>query len=281
MFNSGVMNDRGTCFKSSSITESCLDENEGIDIDAAYGPCPDVHSSSGEYASRFKGSLGQWVLRRQAESVLQLLREHQVVTVLDIGGGHGQIAPFICEAGYRVTVVGSRQGCAERIAPLIEDGRCVFVVASLTALPFADESFDAVVCLRQLSHIDKPEEMIREWCRVARRIVVADYSSKRSFNSCSSYLFPFKRFVERNTRRFRVFSDRELGAQLQRWGFSVDATIRQFFFPLALYRAVGSMQVAIAVEGLCDRLRLTKLFGSPVIVAAVTTAVTVVESTGV
>ncbi len=51
-------------------------------------------------------------------------------------------------------------------------GRQSLVCGSVEALPFAPNSFDAVVCLEVLEHLDKPAGAVRELARVARRALV-------------------------------------------------------------------------------------------------------------
>ncbi len=68
----------------------------------------DVSSSSDDYARRFAGAVGQWFLDIQTGITLDLLRElPPAASVLDVGGGHAQVAPPLIAAGYDVTVIGS------------------------------------------------------------------------------------------------------------------------------------------------------------------------------
>ena len=39
--------------------------------------------------------------------------------MLDVGGGHGQLAIPLCRAGYRVTVLGSDASCRRRLEALV------------------------------------------------------------------------------------------------------------------------------------------------------------------
>jgi ubiquinone/menaquinone biosynthesis C-methylase UbiE len=45
-------------------------------------------------------------------------------------------------------------------------------VQSVLALPFADRSFDAVLCMEVLEHLQHPADAVRELARVARDVVV-------------------------------------------------------------------------------------------------------------
>src|SRR5687767_14815796 len=96
----------------------------------------DIVTSSEDYARRFAGSVGRWFLETQARLTFELLRPLPAgASVLDVGGGHAQIAPALIDAGYNVTVVGSHPVCGARLAPWTASGRCRFEVADLRSLP--------------------------------------------------------------------------------------------------------------------------------------------------
>lgn len=229
----------------------------------------DVETSSDGYSQRFAGPVGRWFLEVQARTTLELLRDLPAgSTVLDVGGGHAQIAPALVDAGHEVTVVGSSPHCGGRLTEYVRRGRCHFGVADLRALPYGDESFTAVTCFRLLPHsIDWPH-LVGELCRVARRAVVLDYPSSRSVNVVADRLFALKHRVERNTRPFALFHPRQIGRAFARSGFDVRAERPQFLLPMVLHRLVRSAAVSRAAETPARLLGLTRAFGSPVIVRA-------------
>ena len=229
----------------------------------------DIGTSSEDYARRFTGGVGRWFVATQSRITLGLLRALPAgASILDVGGGHAQIAPPLIEAGYEVTVVGSDPVCSARLEPWIAQGRCRFEVADLQRLPYADASFDAVVCLRLLPHSIDWTNLVRELCRVARRSVIVDYPSTRSANAFSAHFFTIKRGIELNTRRFLVFRPREINAAFQHAGFSVSAERPQFLLPMVLHRLSNRAALSKAAEAPGRLLGLTRWFGSPVIIRA-------------
>ena len=54
-------------------------------------------------------------------------------TVLDVGGGHGQLAVPLCRDGWRVTVLGSAESCRHRVREVVDSGACEFVVGNVLA----------------------------------------------------------------------------------------------------------------------------------------------------
>jgi 2-polyprenyl-3-methyl-5-hydroxy-6-metoxy-1,4-benzoquinol methylase len=225
----------------------------------------DVETSSAGYARRFAGPVGAWFLERQARSTLELLAPWPAASILDLGGGHGQLTGPLLEAGHQVTVYGSAPACRERVARWVDDGRARFACGDLLHAPWPDQSFDVLVCFRLLPHVTRVDELTGELCRLARRAVIVDYPTLRSANAVSGALFGLKKRVEGNTRPFTVFRDAEIEGAFAARGFRVAGRRPQFFFPMALHRAFGMASLARGLEAVAAALALTRSFGSPVI----------------
>ena len=102
------------------------------------------------------------MLEAQERAVRDLLGAPGGATVLDVGGGHGQLALPLAAAGWRVTVLGSDPVCARRIAPAVAAGRVQFVAGDVLALPFPDRAFDFVVSVRLLPHCERWPALVAE-----------------------------------------------------------------------------------------------------------------------
>jgi SAM-dependent methyltransferase len=236
---------------------------EGLREDA------DIGTSSEEYARRFTGGVGRWFVKTQERLTLDLLRGlPRGSTVLDVGGGHAQIAPALVERGFEVTVVGSDPVCASRLSSLVEAGRCRFEAVDLQKLPYPARAFDAVVCLRLLPHSVWWTGLIRELCRVARQSVLLDYPSLRSVNILAGRLFKLKKGIELNTRGFIMFTPREIDAAFEDCGYRVEAERPQYLLPMALHRWLDTAPLSRVAEVPGRYLGLTRWFGSPVIARA-------------
>lgn len=226
----------------------------------------DVDSATDLYASRFAGPIGEWMLAVQRDALRQLLTLPAGSTVLDIGGGHAQLIPILLDAGYTVTLHGSCRAAQGRAAPFIEQGRCRWTEGPLDTLPHGDESFDAVVSFRILSHVTDWHALIREMCRVSRQVVILDYPSLESVNRISSALFGLKQQVEKTTRPFTVFHDAEVRAALTEGGCVAHHEVRQYLLPMAAHRALRSPRISGWLEGLAHRTGVTARVGSPVVI---------------
>jgi SAM-dependent methyltransferase len=229
----------------------------------------DIETASDDYASRFAGGVGKWFVERQASVTLALLRGLPAgASVLDVGGGHAQLAPCLAEAGYRITVAGSAPAAGSRLAAWVLAGKGSFEVVDLLALPHADAAFDAVLCFRLLPHSVDWRRLLGGLCRVSRLSVVVDYPSSRSVNVVAERLFSWKQRIERNTRPFRLFAPAEIKREFARHSFEVVATRPQFLWPMVLHRAHGSLPLARLLEAPGHALGVTAALGSPVIVRA-------------
>lgn len=228
----------------------------------------DVETSSEDYARRFAGPVGEWLLSVQTRLTLQLLARFPGSSVLDVGGGHAQLAAPLAEAGFDVTVLGSTEACGERVRALLDAGRARFRSGDLLRAPFASMSFDIVVCYRLLPHVEQWRALVAELCRLARWAVIADYPTTRSLNAFSERLFGWKKRVEGNTRPFRVFRDAELKQAFEAASFKLAARRPELFWPMAMHRALRAPVLSRELEGLASALGLTHRFGSPVIVRA-------------
>jgi 2-polyprenyl-3-methyl-5-hydroxy-6-metoxy-1,4-benzoquinol methylase len=225
----------------------------------------DIETSSDEYARRFSGSIGNWFLQVQERATLSMLAPHAGASVLDVGGGHGQLLGALVANGYKVTVFGSADVCQTRIRKFIDGNRCSFQVGNILDLPYPPGGFDIVLSYRLVSHVSRWAEFLSELARVARLAVVIDYPATRSINCIAPQLFRFKKRFEGNTRPFRAFRESELLGVFESRGFEQTERFAQFFLPMVLHRALKSPLLSSAMEAVFRMMGVTYLLGSPVI----------------
>ena len=84
------------------------------------------------------------------------------VTALDVATGGGHVARRLRDAGCVVVTVDPAPGMQPDVIARGED------------LPFADESFDVVVCRIAAHHFPEIEAAVAEMARVSRRLLVID-----------------------------------------------------------------------------------------------------------
>jgi ubiquinone/menaquinone biosynthesis C-methylase UbiE len=228
----------------------------------------DIETSSADYARRFAGRAGKYLLGVQSQTVRRIIADMTPGTVLDVGGGHGQLVDDLGGLGWRVTVLGSDAQCERNLRELHGKRDCEFVGGDLLDMPFADGQFDLVISVRLISHVAAWQRLLREFCRVARRSVVIDYPSVKGINSLTPLLFGMKKAFEGNTRTYSSFARADIDAVLAAASFETAREIKQFFLPMVLHRAMHAAAPVRWAEGVSRGLGLTALFGSPVVLRA-------------
>lgn len=226
----------------------------------------DRETASDDYAARFAGPAGEYFLDVQARLTLELLHDLPGASVLDVGGGHGQLTMPLASRGYKVTVTGSADSCRARLDRYCPPGSFAYQTCNMLDLPFADRSFDVVMAFRLLPHVDRWQAVLKEMCRVASKAVVFDYPDKRSVNILYDLLFDLKKRMEGNTRTYTLFTRKEILAELRANKYSPPTLRPEFFLPMVVHRKLCAPKLSRAMEAMCGHAGLTRLFGSPIIV---------------
>jgi ubiquinone/menaquinone biosynthesis C-methylase UbiE len=106
--------------------------------------------------------------------VYGLLRMIGAESVLDVGSGTGRGVRHLLDNMPGVLVRGI-EPVAARIEEAVQNKGIppgVILQGVGEALPFADASFDVACCFAMLHHVPRPDEVIREMLRVARKGVI-------------------------------------------------------------------------------------------------------------
>lgn len=229
---------------------------------------PDVETSGADYASRFAGRAGAFLLEAQWRAIERAIAGLTPGSVLDVGGGHGQLADRFAACGWDVTVHGTDTECERNLRRLHGRTRCRFLLGELDALPAPDRGYDLVIAVRLLSHATDWRAVLGEMCRVARRSVVFDYPATSGLNALTPLLFGLKRSLEGNTRTYASFRLGDLDAACARDGFRRARVVKQLFLPMVAHRVAKGSKLLQVAEGACRATGLTALAGSPAIYRA-------------
>lgn len=236
----------------------------------AFEPGPDAHSATDKYAERFASSVGSYFLQTQLMAVQRLLEPWPNARVLDVGGGHAQIAPELVAAGHDVTIHGSTEACRERPDRLIGPANYQFLQGDLLHLPAEDQSYDVVIAVRMMSHISDPLRLISELSRVARHAVVLDFSAHVGvMHVCSKASFRVKKWAENNsTRQYNNHNQHDVEGMFRGFGLTPDQSIAQYFLPMVAHRKLHCAPISRGIEAVAKITGLTRRFGSPVLLRA-------------
>lgn len=118
---------------------------------------------------------GNPMLLAEEPVVQEILASYPVGTALDAACGTGRHAGYLVSLGHEVTGIDSTPEMLELAAAKVPEAE--FHTADLTAIPFADGTFDLAVCTLALTHLPDLRPPITELARVLRpggRLVVSD-----------------------------------------------------------------------------------------------------------
>lgn len=231
----------------------------------------DIETASESYAERFSGQVGEYFLSVQWHITRQLLGDIADKSILDVGGGHGQLAVPLINNGANLTITGSDGSCRRRLDRFLEKDQFDFHVCDMLNLPFHKGQFEVVIAFRLLPHVLRWKKLLAELCRVSQHMVIVDFPDIRSFNILTGLLFERKKAIEGNTRPYRLFHRNWIASQFAKNGFHVSEHTNEFFLPMVLHRWIKSVGISRGIEQMSSLLYLTKNFGSPVIMKAIRT----------
>ena len=105
--------------------------------------------------------------------------------LVEVGAGYGRLADEY--RGYREVVLldASEAHVAAAREQFRDDGRIRVQQGDAYALPFDDGSFDAVVCVRVVHHLQHPGAVFAEFARVLRPggVLVLEFANKRNLKA--------------------------------------------------------------------------------------------------
>lgn len=120
------------------------------------------------YDAWYRTPRGRWIGETEYRLLRRQVAPRRGETILDAGCGTGYFSR--CFAGDGHFVVGlDLNRAAAAYARTSQTPPLPCVVADMTALPFADRSFDCVIAVTALCFVDDETKALREIIRVARR----------------------------------------------------------------------------------------------------------------
>ena len=243
----------------------------------SYRHYADSNVAEGFDALRFGGGIGGLLLETQEAILLDALQPGPGRTIADVGTGTGRAALALARTGADVVgidassemlEVAERRAGEEQASGKAGGGNLRFERGDAHALPLADRSVDAAVCLRVLMHTPDWRRCLAELCRISRARIVFDFPSAASAAAIQSGARRVAHRAGFKTEPYRVMRASDVRAELARHGFRVRSEHRQFVLPIAFHKAVGSRGVTRALEGALASVGLLRWFGSPVTIVA-------------
>jgi ubiquinone/menaquinone biosynthesis C-methylase UbiE len=228
-----------------------------------------------EHAPRYEEKRGQDALYMAGvDAAVDALGARPGEVILDAGCGTGLTVRKYLRPGMQVVALDLSMGSLERLrTSLPSTGAVVLVRGNLMALPFADKTFDRVLCANAIQHI--PGEALRRQClrelaRVTRsggRVVISAHNlsiSKRrarwpkegragSLSGGVRYIYRYESAEFRTALASALVVERITGAGLPlpyRWKLSsLSGTLERFLSRFAASAAWGNMLVGVCRAG--------------------------------
>ena len=221
-------------------------------------------------ADRFGGSFGAYLEESETELYASLLADHEGA-VLDVGAGTGKLSLSFLKASRQVVTVDSS---SEMLSIAVDKSShlatpVVPAVCDVHEMCFKDDAFECVVCSRVLMHLKDWRKGLSELCRVARDVVVFDFPPMWSYAGANGWLKRVRGLLQKKIRGYNVFSVHQVMRELERNGYEIVSTRRDFFLPVAAHRALNRPELSYKIEKVFAALGLVALFGAPVTVKAV------------
>src|SRR5688500_1340693 len=199
----------------------------------SYSAYADPKMASGFDAKRFGGPIGNILLQDQERVLAEFLGDVSGKRVLDMATGTGRAALALARRVAIVTGIdASREMLTVARTRAADAGLTIeFAEGDAHALAFADRSFDAVVCLRMLMHVPDWRKALGELCRVTQQRLVFDYPAMGSAAALQAIWRRAALTMGQRVEAYRVFRASDVTRELERHGFRITSTHRQFVLP--------------------------------------------------
>lgn len=112
-----------------------------------------IHNRA-EYIWGWGGSAGRHRAKRRAEMIIKITQMNSGRKILELGCGVGVFTSYFALTGAEITAIDVSSQLLSRAQESVKQGNVRFYLANILNLPFADNSFDSVVGVSILHHID-------------------------------------------------------------------------------------------------------------------------------
>ncbi len=160
-----------------------------------------------------KNPVARWLMQGFLKSVRELYAGAGAKRVLEVGCGEGRLADDLVR-----NVAAPEAFCAcdlslERLAPELHP-MLEFREASIYDLPFADGSYDLVICCEVLEHLERPELAVAELARVSSRYALVSTPREPLWRVLNLARGRYVRDLGNTPGHVQHFNRRTLGALL-------------------------------------------------------------------
>jgi len=108
-------------------------------------------------------------------------------STLDVGSGIGNNIGTLLEFFNNITATDISKGALRLSSEKFKNNNINFEVANLQKMPFADNSFDLVICTEVIEHCENPVEALKELKRILKKDGYLIISAPNYFNFAGLY----------------------------------------------------------------------------------------------
>lgn len=214
---------------------------------------------------RFSGPIGSLLRERQEAQLKEWLGDPRGLSILDVGAGTGRTAIPLAASGARVAAYDASEAMLDvakrnAVAAGVE---IEFTLGDAMSLPYADRSFDAVLCFRLLLHVVDWRLALAEACRCTRNTLILDFPPRCALAALQMPFRALAALFRPRTQRFKLFSLGQIKREIRRLGFVIEKVDKLWFLPIAFHKLFGSGAFTLGVERFLGWLGLRRLFGAP------------------
>lgn len=160
---------------------------------------------------------------RKWQTIVKALgKTRKVRRILDMPCGTGRFTGHLAREGYRVVGCDISVPMLRKAQLAVEGTKGIrgFAQGDAERLPFRDRSFDCVISIRFLFHIDPRTRVriLREMGRVSRRWVIIDYRHRYSYRYC---MWRLRRALGLTSEKLRRVTRRQMEHELRNAGLTL------------------------------------------------------------
>ena len=154
--------------------------------------------------------LVSYLHNRRIEIVRDFTRKTNSRSLLEVGSGDGYVLKALSDLPVSLTGIEISEKRIERSRALVPQAE--IVAGDAREMPFADHSFDIVVCSEVLEHVPEPERAIEEMKRVVRPggLVIVTVPQERNWQLGRLLLLRFPIRIPDHINQFSVSSMSQL-----------------------------------------------------------------------
>ena len=132
-----------------------------------------------------KNPVQRFFINNFFKTLLGELEQNESKTILDVGCGEGFTLAKIQERGIGTTYEGIEYDATALDLGKKMHPQMILKQGDIYHLPYADNSFDMVLCTEVLEHLEYPEKAIKELQRVTRKYCVISVPNEPIFRAAN------------------------------------------------------------------------------------------------